>query len=114
MNNSLDDLNLGHCGIADRGARAIGAALEENTRLRGLNVASNGITDDGVVALARGLISNAGLNALDLTGNHLTCLAAEVVAEALQGECPAPILPVSSATSLSPDNPSPLPGYGFF
>uniref|UniRef100_A0A7S1J7W3 F-box domain-containing protein n=1 Tax=Eutreptiella gymnastica TaxID=73025 RepID=A0A7S1J7W3_9EUGL len=84
VNNSMEDLNLGHCGIADRGARAVGAALEENSRLRGLNLAGNQITDDGVVALARGLISNSGLNALDLTGNHLTCLAAEVVAEALQ------------------------------
>ncbi|XP_041951538.1 dynein regulatory complex subunit 5 isoform X1 [Alosa sapidissima] len=79
---SLQDLDLSHNLISDRGARAVGKLLNRS-RLRSLNVYDNQIRGAGAEALAYALAKNTSLLTLNLRLNRLGDEGGQAIAQAL-------------------------------
>ncbi|XP_033726275.1 leucine-rich repeat-containing protein 71-like isoform X3 [Pecten maximus] len=71
----LQNLSLRHCGITDKGAQSLGAALgtikKANMKLISLNLAGNMIRDTGAEHIAMGLRMNRTLMSLSLASNQI-------------------------------------------
>lgn len=71
----LQNLSLRHCGITDKGAQLLGAALgtikKANMKLISLNLAGNMIGDTGAEHIAMGLRMNRTLMSLSLASNKI-------------------------------------------
>ncbi|XP_062406738.1 dynein regulatory complex subunit 5 [Sardina pilchardus] len=79
---SLQDLDLSHNLIGDRGARAVGKLLNRS-RMRSLNVYDNQIRGAGAQALAYALAKNTSLLTLNLRLNRLGDEGGQAIAQAL-------------------------------
>ncbi|KAJ8355469.1 hypothetical protein SKAU_G00182630 [Synaphobranchus kaupii] len=79
---SLEELNLSHNLIGDRGAKAIGKLLGR-CRLRKLTLCDNRIRGPGAQALAHALAQNATLTSLNLRLNFLGDEGGQAIAHAL-------------------------------
>ncbi|XP_010616037.1 dynein regulatory complex subunit 5 isoform X2 [Fukomys damarensis] len=77
---ALEELDLSHNLIKDRGARGA-AKLLSHSRLRVLNLANN--QDEGGQALAHSLLTNTCLTTLHLGGNELSEPTATLLSQAL-------------------------------
>jgi len=72
VNRHLKILSLDYNSLGDRGASALAAALEENTRLEGLDLEGNQISDVGAEALLEAMKHNGRLEDITLMpGNDI-------------------------------------------
>ncbi|XP_004624463.1 T-complex-associated testis-expressed protein 1 [Octodon degus] len=76
-------LNLANNRVRAPGAQALAHALEHNTCLLSLNLRLNCIEDEGGQALAHALLSNACLTTLHLGGNELSEPTATLLSQVL-------------------------------
>ena len=56
---ALEDLSIRLCGVTQRGALALAAALRRNSTLKSLRLSSNPVTTRGMVALLAAIGGNA-------------------------------------------------------
>ena len=77
------NLNLQDDRIGERGAMALGQALEKNDALRTLDLRSNDIGATGAATLGESLHMNRGLVELDLRWNNIGKDNERVIARAL-------------------------------
>ncbi|XP_028902948.1 dynein regulatory complex subunit 5 [Ornithorhynchus anatinus] len=80
---ALEELDLSHNLIGDRGARAV-AKLLNHSRLRALNLSNNRVRAPGAQALARALAHNTTLTSLNLRLNRIEDEGGQALAHALQ------------------------------
>ena len=85
----LDDacgkkVDLGHVGLGDAGARAVGLVLSFTSSLQVLKLSNNSIGDEGARVIAEALKQNTLVTTLDLSNNSIGDEGARVIAEALK------------------------------
>lgn len=80
---ALEELDLSHNLIGDRGARAA-AKLMSHSRLRVLNLANNQVRTSGAQALAHALAHNTNLISLNLRLNYMEDEGGQALVHALQ------------------------------
>ena len=85
----LDDacgkkVDLGHVGLGDAGARAVGLVLSFTSSLQVLKLSNNSIGDEGARVIAEALKQNTLVTTLDLSNNSIGDEGVRVIAEALK------------------------------
>ena len=83
VNQSLQLLNLGMCGITSDGCVHIGAALPHNTSLVQLNLTANRFESQGFINLFSQPNSLASIESLILSGDFISDLAAPLLCQRL-------------------------------
>ena len=84
----LDDacgkkVDLGHVGLGDAGARAVGLVLSFTSSLQVLKLSNNSIGDEGARVIAEALKQNTLVTTLDLSNNNIGDEGGKAIAEAL-------------------------------
>ena len=83
MNRALRWLNLAYNSIGDKGAAAIGRALDSNGRLRTLNLAHTGVGPVAAMVIAEGMRENYALDVLNVSGNPVGFLGGRALMRVL-------------------------------
>jgi len=65
------DLKLRHCGIGDKGARALAETIKINNTIVSLDLTDNHLTAAGAEPLVNALVANKGIRAVDFSDNRL-------------------------------------------
>lgn len=82
-------INLRSCGLWDRGARTVGAALEAMPGTTSLDVSLNDIGPAGTVAIAAAIKSSKSLRLLSFDGNPIGNSGCRAIAAAMREGAPA-------------------------
>jgi Ran GTPase-activating protein (RanGAP) involved in mRNA processing and transport len=69
---AVSTLDVGDCGLSDKGATQIARLLESNNTVTDLNISANNITRKGWQAISEALEKNTKLRALSLDYNQIT------------------------------------------
>ena len=86
-NRSLVEVNLGKCGITEKGAESLGTSLKENDSLQTLILRGNDLSDGGAAHIADGLRYNNCLKKLDISFCNIGDQGMKSVASVLELNC---------------------------
>lgn len=97
----LQTLNLNGNKIVDKGAKAIGTALNINSSLTVLYLNRNQIGDAGVKAVAHGLKNNSSLTKLAISRNRIRDEGASAVADTMKSNTTIQVIALFTGNDIS-------------